>query len=281
MYPHKRIEERKSSIFWHITPCISLKFNRRFEGTYRLHLQGRISRTGYQHESKVANKTFTLVFLHCLVFEPEDGGDVFLRNFGSFSTDYTALYPQKMEHFVTIAMRTSNPTWHGTPTFVCQLISLSDLVLFLSFMKCIKRWLYLSMCKPVLSIFHAVKYSDSVGFESLATATMKTGGFGVVTPCNSEICRHFGAIYRFHLHVWGVRYARNQLNLLLASCLTCCSALKTKAMYSSENSGSIRSAMHYNEEDTSFMKTFWISIILSGVRNWKINIICKEFYFML
>jgi hypothetical protein len=30
----------KSSIFWDITPCTPLKVNRRFGGTYRLHLQG-------------------------------------------------------------------------------------------------------------------------------------------------------------------------------------------------------------------------------------------------
>jgi hypothetical protein len=31
----------KSAIFWVITPCSPLKINRRFRGTYRLHLQGR------------------------------------------------------------------------------------------------------------------------------------------------------------------------------------------------------------------------------------------------
>jgi hypothetical protein len=30
----------ESTIFWDITPCSPLKFNRRFGGTYRLHLQG-------------------------------------------------------------------------------------------------------------------------------------------------------------------------------------------------------------------------------------------------
>jgi hypothetical protein len=35
----------KSSIFWDIMPCNSLKVNRRFRGTYHLHFQGlRISR---------------------------------------------------------------------------------------------------------------------------------------------------------------------------------------------------------------------------------------------
>jgi hypothetical protein len=31
----------KSTIFWDITPCSPLSVNRRFGGTYRLHLQGR------------------------------------------------------------------------------------------------------------------------------------------------------------------------------------------------------------------------------------------------
>jgi hypothetical protein len=31
----------RSSIFWDITPCSPLSVNRRFGGTYRLHLQGR------------------------------------------------------------------------------------------------------------------------------------------------------------------------------------------------------------------------------------------------
>jgi hypothetical protein len=28
------------------------------------------------------------------IFDPEDGGDMFLRNVGWHSTDYTALYPR-------------------------------------------------------------------------------------------------------------------------------------------------------------------------------------------
>jgi hypothetical protein len=31
----------KSTVFWDMTPCSPLNFNRRFGGTYRLHLQGR------------------------------------------------------------------------------------------------------------------------------------------------------------------------------------------------------------------------------------------------
>jgi hypothetical protein len=47
-------------IFWDITPCIMLKVNRRFVGTYRLHLQGRrISRARYR-EKHTANRSSTL-----------------------------------------------------------------------------------------------------------------------------------------------------------------------------------------------------------------------------
>jgi hypothetical protein len=33
--------QNKSSVFWDITPCSPLSVNRRFGGSYRLHLQGR------------------------------------------------------------------------------------------------------------------------------------------------------------------------------------------------------------------------------------------------
>jgi hypothetical protein len=33
-------------------------------------------------------------FLLVLFFDPEDGGDVFLRNVGRLSTDYASLYPR-------------------------------------------------------------------------------------------------------------------------------------------------------------------------------------------
>jgi hypothetical protein len=42
----------KSTTFRDITPCNPLKVNRRFGGTYLLHLQGLISRAWCQHESR-------------------------------------------------------------------------------------------------------------------------------------------------------------------------------------------------------------------------------------
>jgi hypothetical protein len=41
-----------TAVFWDIIPRSLLKVNRRFGGAYRLHLQGRIRRARYQHESK-------------------------------------------------------------------------------------------------------------------------------------------------------------------------------------------------------------------------------------
>jgi hypothetical protein len=65
----------KSIIFWDVTPCSPLSFNRRFGGTYRLHLQGK--------EISSAKKTAcSLVFCGKYFFDPEDGGDMFLRYIG-------------------------------------------------------------------------------------------------------------------------------------------------------------------------------------------------------
>jgi hypothetical protein len=77
----------KSSILWDITPCSPLKIKWCFGGICRLHLQDwRLSQARNQHE---AGSKQGLLFL---LFNPEDGGEIFLRNVGWFSTDYTALY---------------------------------------------------------------------------------------------------------------------------------------------------------------------------------------------
>jgi hypothetical protein len=60
----------KSIIFWDITQCSPLKVNRRFGGTYRLHLQALLATCFYTG------------FLLGLYFDPEDGGDMFVRNVG-------------------------------------------------------------------------------------------------------------------------------------------------------------------------------------------------------
>jgi hypothetical protein len=53
-----------------ITPCSLVKANRLFGAAYRLHLQGR----------RVS--LLTAGFLLGLLFNPEDGSDVFRRNVG-------------------------------------------------------------------------------------------------------------------------------------------------------------------------------------------------------
>jgi hypothetical protein len=64
----------ESTIFWNITPCTPLKFNRRFGGTYRLHLYGRrISRV-------LLATNFHAGFSLRLFIDPEKGGEMFLRN---------------------------------------------------------------------------------------------------------------------------------------------------------------------------------------------------------
>jgi hypothetical protein len=46
-----------------------------------------------------------IIFLLGVFLDPEDGGDMFLRNVGGLSTDYTALCP------TATAVRTSNPAY--------------------------------------------------------------------------------------------------------------------------------------------------------------------------
>jgi hypothetical protein len=67
----------KSTIFWDITPCSSLKVNRRFGATYAsvfrakelAELETSVKEGGKQSSAEQS-----------LYFDPEDGGDVFLRN---------------------------------------------------------------------------------------------------------------------------------------------------------------------------------------------------------
>jgi hypothetical protein len=104
----------KSTIFWDITPCSLLSVKRRFGGTYRFHLQDQkiswiftmVSRSAYffdpeeggdmflrnaaWHSTEYTAPAFTLVSCSVYFFDPEDGRDMFLRNVGLHSTDYTA-----------------------------------------------------------------------------------------------------------------------------------------------------------------------------------------------
>jgi hypothetical protein len=69
----------KCTIFLGITPCVPLKANRLFGEIFRLHLQNRINRTRYQREcTRLATCFHVGIFLGLL--DPEDGGDIFIRN---------------------------------------------------------------------------------------------------------------------------------------------------------------------------------------------------------
>jgi hypothetical protein len=63
----------KSSSFWNITSCSQQKVNQHSRGTYCLNLQGqRVSQARNQHEKDSKQR------LPCLIFNPEDEGNMFL-----------------------------------------------------------------------------------------------------------------------------------------------------------------------------------------------------------
>jgi hypothetical protein len=77
---------RKSSIFWNVMPCSTLKVNGRFGE--------------YVAFRRVANKILLVTCFHSgvllgLFFDTEVGGDMFLRNVLYLSTDYTDLYSRR------------------------------------------------------------------------------------------------------------------------------------------------------------------------------------------
>jgi hypothetical protein len=78
----------KITIFWDITLCSPLKVNRRFGGIHRLHLQGRkINQARSQRGAGYACYLLSSHLLLGLFFDPEDGGDIFLRNIRLFPND--------------------------------------------------------------------------------------------------------------------------------------------------------------------------------------------------
>jgi hypothetical protein len=63
----------KNYIFWNITLCSPVRINRRFGGTYRLHLQSRrINQTGFQHEAGRKQLCFCLLHSGYLTGLPFD-----------------------------------------------------------------------------------------------------------------------------------------------------------------------------------------------------------------
>jgi hypothetical protein len=88
---------QSSSVFWDITPCSPLKVIWRFGGTYRRHIQDRrISHTRNQHEAGGNLCSFPLKLQ--LTFNGLHG-----------------IMSQKIELFITTAVRTSDPTRHYVP----------------------------------------------------------------------------------------------------------------------------------------------------------------------
>jgi hypothetical protein len=86
----------KNAVFWDMGPCRSC-VNRRFGGTYRLHLQGR----------KICERgTSVSRWLESAVY-PENEIDTFLRNVGSHMI-YTAPYPRKWHSTCLTALRKKN-----------------------------------------------------------------------------------------------------------------------------------------------------------------------------
>jgi hypothetical protein len=119
----------KSTTFWDITPCSLLKVYRRFGAIYHFHIHGRkISRERKPVWKQVACSRaigvskFRIVqetgadcsafhLLHAgsflsLFFDPEDGGDMFLRNVGCLSMQIDGVTSQKFVFFITTALRT-------------------------------------------------------------------------------------------------------------------------------------------------------------------------------
>jgi hypothetical protein len=76
---------RNSTIFWDITRWSPLEVIQHVGGTYRLHLQGRISRARYQRENRWQTAH-------------ENGSDMFLRNGGWLSTEHSTLHNHRCEN---------------------------------------------------------------------------------------------------------------------------------------------------------------------------------------
>jgi hypothetical protein len=114
--PSNYLMSMKRTIFWSITPCSPLKMNRRFGGTYRLHLQvRRISRARNQRESSwqvtSACNLISLWFLARLIRRPRrwrryDTSKRWLTFDGLHGVIF-----QKIVLFKTTDLRTSNPTY--------------------------------------------------------------------------------------------------------------------------------------------------------------------------
>jgi hypothetical protein len=89
----------------------------------------KISWARNQHESRwqahvCLAHVLTLVSCSAYVLDPEDGGDMFLRNVGWYSTDYMTLYPRRWySSALGLTVLTNNIRDLGTWHFVWRLIN--------------------------------------------------------------------------------------------------------------------------------------------------------------
>jgi hypothetical protein len=73
--------------FWNVVPCSPVEIDRRFGGTYCLHLKDqRVSQTRSKHQvgrySTLLYVILSACFFRGLLYSPEDGGSMFLQNVG-------------------------------------------------------------------------------------------------------------------------------------------------------------------------------------------------------
>jgi hypothetical protein len=86
--------EMKSFVFWDIMLCSPLNVIRHFRQIYRLHLQGwRINQV--RNQCVAGAHLFSWWFLAWLIFDCEDGGDIFLQYVSWLSWEYIELYPRR------------------------------------------------------------------------------------------------------------------------------------------------------------------------------------------
>jgi hypothetical protein len=88
------------TVFWDLKPYNPLRVNRRFGGTYHLHFQGPIIFIA-------RNRAGSTCHLLQRYFDPEDGGEMILRN-GLIFNGLQGVISRKTEPFITTAVGTSD-----------------------------------------------------------------------------------------------------------------------------------------------------------------------------
>jgi hypothetical protein len=123
----------KSTVFWDITPCGPLKFNRRFRGTCRLHFQGRISQARYQHESRWNGGSD--MFLQNVVWVSAKG--VIYQKIMLFSHQYVPILLVKIDMHNSIFMQKLGLLWNSCCWFLHGHIFVSHQAILLGVHICV------------------------------------------------------------------------------------------------------------------------------------------------